>query len=140
MPPPSISSAVRDILGKDINLSADAVIKKAKARGVTAPEESIRHVVHNLRGVLRKQAAHPVPAAARLTPTPKPATAPATSSRADLVAVFANVALVNKVVGACGGVENARHAAEAVRACGGVDAFLKHLDLVAGIRTGDANA
>jgi hypothetical protein len=49
--------------------------------------------------------------------------------------VFANVALVNKVVGTAGGVEQARQVAEAVRSCGGVDSFLQHLDLVAGIRT-----
>jgi hypothetical protein len=33
------------------------------------------------------------------------------------------------------GAEKARLAAEAVRACGGVEAFLKHLERVAGIRT-----
>jgi hypothetical protein len=32
-------------------------------------------------------------------------------------------------------VDQARQVAEAVRACGGIDAFLQHLDLVAGIRT-----
>ena len=47
---------------------------------------------------------------------------------------MANVALVNAVVGTCGGAEQARQVAEAVRACGGVDAFLQHLELVAGIR------
>jgi hypothetical protein len=55
----------------------------------------------------------------------------------DRTAVFANLTRVNKVVGACGSVEAAREAAEAVRACGGVDAFLAHLELVAGIRGGD---
>ena len=49
--------------------------------------------------------------------------------------MFANVALVNEVVGTAGGVEQARQVAEAVRSCGGVDAILQHLDLVAGIRT-----
>jgi hypothetical protein len=69
--------------------------------------------------------------------TPKPATpAPsaAKSSSPDLTNVFANVAVVNKVVGTAGGVEPARQVAEAVRWCG-VEAFLQHLDLVAGIRT-----
>jgi hypothetical protein len=52
-----------------------------------------------------------------------------------LSGVLANVALVNKAVGAAGGVEQARQVAEAVRSCGGVAAFLQHLDLVAGIRS-----
>jgi hypothetical protein len=130
--PPSISSAVRDVLRKDIDLPADAVIKKVKARGITASDGSIRHVVHNLRGPMRKRAGLPAPAAARLTLKPA-------SGGPELAAVLANVALVNTVVGACGGVETARQAAEAVRACGGVDAFLKHLDLIAGIRGGEAS-
>jgi hypothetical protein len=129
--PPSISSAVRDVLGKDLDQPADAVIKKVKARGITASDGSIRHVVHNLRGLMRKRAGLPAPAAARLTPKPA-------AGVSDLAAVLANVALVNKVVGVCGGVENARQAAEAVRTCGGVDAFLKHLDLIAGIRRSEA--
>jgi hypothetical protein len=53
-----------------------------------------------------------------------------------LAALLANVALVDRVAGACGGVDNARQVAEAVRACGGVDPFLMHLDTVAGIRGG----
>jgi len=49
--------------------------------------------------------------------------------------VLANVALVNKIVGLCGGVENARQAADAVKACGGTEGFLQHLELVASIRS-----
>jgi len=60
---------------------------------------------------------------------PKPTAPPS-----GLAAVLANVALVNQVVGLCGGPDQARKVAEAVAACGGVDAFLQHLDLVAGIR------
>ena len=36
----------------------------------------------------------------------------------------------------CGGVEQARGVAEAARACGGIDAFLEHLEAVAAIRSG----
>lgn len=52
----------------------------------------------------------------------------------DLAGVLANVTLVNRVVDQAGGVDAARAVAEAVRACGGVDPFLQHLDTVAGIR------
>ena len=47
--------------------------------------------------------------------------------------MFSNIALVNKVAREAG-VEQARQVAEAVRACGGVEAFVQHLELVAGIR------
>lgn len=143
----STSAVVRSVLGANLKLTADEVVRKAKARGVTAPEASIRNLVYNIRGELRKKAAgapKAVPAAARETagpapaPTrtaaPKPTPAPTPSSAPDLPGVLANVALVNTVVGVAGGGEQARRVAEAVRACGGVEAFLQHLDLVAGIR------
>ena len=73
----------------------------------------------------------PVPAAARATKTPEPVAMPAAQvvsteaaavatppGGSNLRAMFANVALVNDVLSACGGVE----------------AFLQHLELVAGIR------
>jgi hypothetical protein len=136
----NISSVVRAILSENIDLSADAVIAMAKARGLKAPDKSIRSLAHNIKSDLKRGKMKPVLAtAARQTPAPKP-TAPApksspASAPAGVSAVLANVALVNKVVGAAGGVEQARQVAEAVRSCGGVDAFLQHLDLVAGIRS-----
>src|SRR5262249_34808273 len=150
----STSAVVRSILSADLNLPADEVIKRAKARGLKASEATIRHLVYNVRSELKKAApksaapSKPAQAAARQTPAPpapakspaaRPAPKPAVSSApSELTKVFANVALVNKVVGVAGGVDQARKVAEAVRACGGVDAFLKHLDLVAGIRTSEA--
>jgi hypothetical protein len=70
----------------------------------------------------------------------KPATnTAATSSPAvDLDGVFSNVTLVNTVVTVCGGVDQTRQVAEAVRACGNLEAFLQHLDLVAGLRASAA--
>ncbi|HVK12428.1 MAG TPA: hypothetical protein VM597_26990, partial [Gemmataceae bacterium] len=50
------SSVVRSILTADINLSADDVIKRAKARGVTAAAGKVRALVHNLRSEIRKAA------------------------------------------------------------------------------------
>ena len=155
MPAPTVSTVIREILTGDINLSADEVIKKAKARGVTASDTSIRYTAHNIKSELKKKLAKgaalkAVPAAARATsapPTPVPAPevlvattpvvalVPAPALAPDLAAVLANVALVNTVVGACGGAEPARQVAEAVRACGSVGAFLQYLDLVAGIRS-----
>ena len=58
------------------------------------------------------------------------------SSAPELTAVLANVALVNDVAAACGGVDQARKVAEAVRVCGSVEAFLQHLELVAKVRGG----
>jgi hypothetical protein len=146
MPVP-VSPVVREILTQDINLPTDEVIKKAKAKGVTAPDKSVRDTIYNIKSELKKQAAKggakPAPAAARATktavvpaPVVVPASAPALASSApDLSSVLANVALVNKVAGACGGVDQARQVAEAVRACGSVEAFLLHLDLVVQVRS-----
>ena len=61
--------------------------------------------------------------------------AAATAAAPTWPAVLANVALVNAVVGPVPGAwRTPAGSAEAVRSCGGVDAFLQHLDLVAGIR------
>jgi hypothetical protein len=159
VPIPSVYTVVRELLTANLNLSADDAIRRVKARGISLPDPKVRRVVHNTRNELKKKATKAAPAAARQTagPKPRPAVKPATSAARpapaakptpapvrpapaasgapDLSAVFANVALVNRVVAACGGVENARQVAEAVRVCGGVDVFLQHLDLVAGIRT-----
>ncbi|HYH67327.1 MAG TPA: hypothetical protein VD866_21700 [Urbifossiella sp.] len=129
---PSVSPVVRAILSADIDLSADEVVAKAKARGVTASDTTIRSLVYNIRGELRK--------ASKPTPAPKAAPAPtavvaAPSPSVGVSAVLSNVALVNGAVAASGGVEQARKVAEAVRACGGPEQFAQYLDLVAGIRT-----
>lgn len=149
------SSVVRAVLSGDLTLSADEVIKRVRTKGVRASDKSIREAVYTVRSELKRgKGPKPVPAAARTT-TPGAAAevvavaevvpavaitvtpaAPLASAGLDLAGVLANVALVNVVVGACGGAEAARKAAEAVRACGGVDAFLQHLELVAGIRGG----
>ena len=145
MSQPTTSSVVRAILAEDINRSADEVIRRAKADGLKASDKSIRDAVYTVRSELKRgtgTAAAPKPAS---KPAPKPAPAAARETKADpaltaaapdLAAVLAAVAQVNAAVGACGGVEPARQAAEAVRECGGVDAFLMHLELVAGIRAG----
>ncbi len=136
----TISGVVREILTADIDLSADDVIDLARSQGLKAPDESIRGAIYNIKGELKKAGAKAAPAMARETALPKslaPAAASTPAVAGDLTAVLANVALVNAVVGASGGVENARRVGEAVRACGGVEAFLQHLDLVAGIRAPD---
>lgn len=164
MSTPSISQVVRTILTENLTLPADDVIKKAKARGVVQSENTIRNLVYNIRSELKKKAARGSTPSQASSPT-KPmisakspsATAKSTASSklsppvrkpsasaklpapsrgpADVAQVFANVTLVNKVIGACGGVEHARQTIEAVQACGGVKAFLQHLDLVASIKS-----
>jgi hypothetical protein len=139
VPQLTMSSVVREILTDDLTLSADEVIKMAKAKGLKATDESIRYTVHNVRSELKKKAARPAPAADRETTPPKSPTtpdpvvalvpekaatpapvppSPVPAVPTDLTAVLANVALVNAVVGTCG-VEPALKTAEAVRACGG---------------------
>jgi hypothetical protein len=144
----SIQGVVRSILSADISMAADEVIKKAKAKGLTASEASIRSSVHNVRSELRRSGGKgPSPKATvpkvmspkavvpKATITPKPSVAMSAAAPApDLTGLLANITLVNQVVGAAGGVDPARQVAEAVRACGGVEAFLMHLDTVAGIR------
>jgi len=144
----SISAIVREVLTKDPTLNTDEVVKRVKARGITAPPKSVKHVVHNLRKEFRKPSMVAVPAPAPkvsvkpATPITTPVARPiqATAASSGLAEVLANVALVNRVLGLCGGADNARHVAEAVRSCGGIDPFLQHLDLVAGIRQADATA
>lgn len=139
MAAPLISPVVREILSKDLSLSADDVIKEAKKRGVTAKESSIRTLAHNIKSALKKQAAQagkPLPVAARTTTVPKPVTRPEPATAASPAGVLANVLLVHKVAVEAGGVEQARGVAKAVEACGGVEAFLKHLEAVAKIQSG----
>jgi hypothetical protein len=138
---PTTSSVVRDILSGDLNLSADQVVAAAKARGLTASAASVKALVYNIRGELKKKrgaAPRVVAAAAQKTAPPAPAPVaptPVAASPAGLSQVLSNVAEVNAAVAAAGGVDAARQVAEAVRACGGPDAFSQYLDLVAGIRT-----
>jgi hypothetical protein len=136
----STSALIRTILTPNLDLATDEVIKKLRAKGVTAPEANVRKLVHNWRSEMRKAAGKPAPVAARQTAAPRPASvapAPEVAAPENLTPVFANVVLVNKVVGVAGGVAQARQVAEAVRACGSVESFLQHLDLVAGIRAAE---
>ena len=150
-----ISPVVRAILIGNLDRPVDDVIREAQAQGVTAPTDKIRRLVTNIRSELKiaarkgkaaaksAPAARPVLAAAMKTAVPSPVkTAPTPavtpSTTADLAEVLGNVALVNKVIGVAGGAEQVRQVAEAVKACRGVDAFLQHVDLVAGIRGGKA--
>lgn len=143
MPALTITSVVREVINGDVNIPADDIIRRARARGVTAKDASIRDVIYNVKSDLRKaakaQPAKPAPAAARETKAPEPApvagepAAPAAPAP-DLRAVLANVALVNGLLDACGGVEGARKVAAAVQACGGVEPFLLHLELISQVR------
>jgi hypothetical protein len=95
-------------------------------------DKAAKKAYHNAKAALRTAPPKAAPAAARETAPPVPAVC---SPELTLTAVPANVALVNKVVEGAGGVDQTRQVAEAVRVCGGVDAFLQHLDLVAGVRS-----
>lgn len=140
-----MNTVIRSILNTDLEMPAEEVIKKARAQGVKQPDKIIKHNIYNLRSSMRKDVGKPIAAVARTTVAPKSPAKPTPSSKPapvvskpspalDLKDVFANVALVNKVVAACGGVDQARQVAAAVRACGGLDAFVQHLDLLAGLQ------
>ena len=122
----SISSVVRDILTSDPEMPSDEVIRRAKARGLRVTDEQIRKSVNNQRNAIRAKvsATTVAPLVASETAPPKAAPAvpasAATAGTPDLAGVLGNVALVNTVVGLCGGVKNARQTAEAVQACGGL--------------------
>jgi hypothetical protein len=158
---PSAYTIAREILTADLETPTDVAVQKLRQRGVVGPDAKLRHVIHETRHALRKKAGVPAakptapkPAAAK--PKPAPAAAKSTSAPvaaapvaaapvvpppavatpvlSDLTAVFQNVTRVNAVIGLVGGADHARQVAEVVRACGGVDLFLQHVDLVAGIR------
>ncbi|MBP3955685.1 hypothetical protein J8F10_10370 [Gemmata sp. G18] len=156
MPVPVMSSVVRAILSENLDLSADDVIRKAKVRGVTSPERVIRTTAHNIKSELKRRAAKasapkPIPAAARTTKTPD--RAPCRPRSLWLFRGGHSCSGPNLVVseprfglgagehrtgehGRWGmrGAEPARRVAEAVRACGSVEAFLLHLNLIAQVR------
>jgi hypothetical protein len=135
---PSVSAVVRSILSADPSLTADQVIVKADILGVDAPSATIRALVYNIRGELKRKAAHTPKQVVAPKAVAAPPVAPAQLAPVGVTDVLSNVALVNAAVAASGGVDAARQVAEAVRACGGADGFAQYLDLVAGIRTGGA--
>jgi len=146
MPELSTQGVVREILTTDPEMQTDEIIRKAKAKGLRVPDEKIRKSIHNLRNPIRATVASSkiVTATAHETAPPKavpveksPVSVTTTEAPA-LDNVLANVFLVNKIAKLCGGIENARQAAEAVQACGSTEAFLQHLDLVSSIRSTEA--
>jgi len=141
----SVSGVVREVLTGDPEMPSDEVIRRAKVTGLRATDEQIRKSVHNQRNPIRAKVAAMKVAPMAARETAPPMTAPAVSAPAamtpvapDLAGVLGNVALVNTVVGLCGGVENARRAAAAVQACGGLEAFLQHVELVSAIRSAES--
>lgn len=140
----STSGVVREILTGDPEMPSDEVIRQAKSKGLRVTDEQIRKSVNNQRNAIRAKVAATTVAPPVASEAVPPKAAPAVSASAattgtlDLAGVLGNVALVNTVVGLCGGVETARRTAEAVQACGGLAAFLQHLELVATIRGGEA--
>ena len=79
-------------------------------------------MVRKVRNALRHERTASTPATARLATGPKTATGPA-----DDVTGSAGVTQVKRATRLCGGASKAREIAEAIRACGGIEAFLKLL-------------
>ena len=132
------------VLLEDLSMDAEEALRRARTLGAEHPDSELRHAIRCTRGMLKAQAdgrweSRPAPSAARSIRKP-PAKTPSSSpvvEQPSSSAMFPNLTRVDAVVSACGGVENVRDLAEAIRACGSVDAFLQHLDLVAGIRSPD---
>ncbi|MDY3551494.1 hypothetical protein R5W24_000572 [Gemmata sp. JC717] len=118
-------SITRELLTADPTLSSDDLLAKVKARGVTKSDAAIREAIRTTRRDVL--GAKPVPTAARTTAGPKPA------DQTDEAVLFSAIGQVNKTAQLCGGVSKARAIADAIRACGGVDVFLRRLDVVAEI-------
>jgi flavin reductase (DIM6/NTAB) family NADH-FMN oxidoreductase RutF len=57
VPAPTIFPVIRSILSADFSLTNDEVVKRAKARGITAPDANIRKIIYNVRGEMKKKAA-----------------------------------------------------------------------------------
>lgn len=146
------SSIIRAALTTDFQTPVSVLIEKVKAAGIKATPESLKNLSYNIRSQMKKKAGKlttPVKSVARKTPKPQPrpatpvempVTAPApvatpAAALTDVSSVLANVALVNNVVGLVGGPAKVRQLVEAVRACGGVEVFLQHLELVVGIKS-----
>jgi hypothetical protein len=136
---PSAYTLAREALADEPGLSTDALLARLKARGITKKDSEIREVIRKTRGEIRRKEKKagaatpkpiPVPSAAAVTvPPPAPVVAAGDP--------FATVRLTNKTAAACGGIAKAREVAEAIRAVGGIDAFLERLALVADILGSD---
>lgn len=120
MPLP-VRPVIREILKNDVEQPVPDVIRKARAKGVTATDGALREAIYEIKGDLRRAKPTAAPAAAHATkPKTEPAAGPVATS--DPTPVLTNIALVNAVVTAAGGVESARKVAEAVRGRGRVPA------------------
>lgn len=135
-PSASPYTLTRELLTADPTLSNEAIFTKIKARGVSKSDTVVRDAIRRTRSDMK---AKPAPAAARETaepkapPAPEPKVAAVPAAPADEASLFAAIGQVNKTAQLCGGVTKARAIADAIRACGGIDAFLRRLDLVAEI-------
>ncbi len=139
MATPSLSAIIRDVLKDNPKISTDDAITQVKHQGRKDSSDRIRTNIYSVRKKLKQEVAKPkTPTSPKPVEVQKPMTQPKeTALTQDLAAVLANITLVNRAIGAAGGIENARQVADAVRSCGGVDCFLQLLEIVAGIRTAE---
>ncbi|AMV26686.1 hypothetical protein VT84_19965 [Gemmata sp. SH-PL17] len=128
---PSPYTVAREVLAADPELPSAVVLSQLKARGVSRSDSEILEAIRKTRMIARHKA-RAVPAAARAT------TASASEGSGEET-VFSGLALANKTAHLCGGVAKAREIAEAIRSCGGIDTFLKRLELIAEILSSDTD-
>lgn len=134
---PSPYTLTRELLTADPSLSNDELFDRIKTQGVTRTDADIRTAIRHTRSDILHNGPKPAPVAARIATEPKANSAPAAAASApvpsDEATLFAAIGQVNKTAQLCGGVTKARAIAEAIRGCGGIEAFLRRLDLVAEI-------
>lgn len=133
--PLSAYTLAREALTHEPLLTTDDLVARLKSRGITKKDSDIRAVIRKTRGEIRRKG---LKTGGAPRPIPVPAAAVVTTPPAAVAAdPFAGVRLANKTAHACGGIAKAREVAEAIRAVGGIDAFLERLDLVADILGSD---
>lgn len=120
----SIYTLARQFLTADATITNDDVLARIKASGATKGDSEIRTAIRSVRNeLLRRGVAKPN-----------------TTQPAAEVEPFRVVSLAAKTASLCGGVTKAREIAESIRSCGGLDAFLKGLSVVAEVLASDAEA
>ncbi len=146
MPFVSAFAVAREVLSEDLSMNVEEVVRRARNMAAEQPDAELRHAISCVRGLLKSLTngnVKPGPAATAtrhnrgVRPEPTIQQPHTTTEGPALSAVFANIVRVKTIVSACGGIEIVREVADAVRACGSVDAFLQHLDLVAEISTAE---
>jgi hypothetical protein len=117
-----LSQAIRQVILPNLDMPTPDVISGVKARGVKANENSIQNALYNVRSEMKRKALAAPPQAA--------------NDRAadEFSSALATIAMVNELVKALGGLEQARKVATVIEGCGGLEKFGKALGVLEKVR------